>query len=125
MSLQEQVMRVPEHPTQIRASLKARLARLSGDQPMLAASLAQINKRCGRKTCRCHSHGELHTGWHLTYKVQGKSKTVYVPFDLLDDVRSWIDNHKRHKALLAEIHTLSLALVRTHSQTQKRKAGRS
>ena len=117
-------MRIPEHPTQIRASLKARLARLGSERPMLAASLAQIRKRCGRKSCRCHSHGELHTGWHLTYKVEGKTRTVYVPFDLLDDVRSWIDNHKRHKALLAEIHQLSVALVKTHAQARRRKAGR-
>ena len=124
MCLQGKAMRIPEHPTQIRASLKARLARLGSDQPMLAASLAHIRKRCGRKSCRCHSHGELHQGWHLTYKVQGKTRTVYVPFDLLDDVRSWIANHKRHKALLQEIHQLTVALVKTHVQTQKRKAGR-
>ena len=117
-------MRIPDHPTQIRARLKARLARLGSDQPLLAASLAQIRKRCGRKACRCHTHGELHTGWHLTYKVQGKTRTVYVPLDLLDDVRAWIDNHKRHKALLAEVHQLAVALIKTHVQTRKRKAGR-
>ena len=124
MSLHRRPMRIPDHPTEIRARLKARLARLGSDQPLLAASLAQIRKRCGRKTCRCHTHGELHTGWHVTYKVQGRSRTVYVPFDLLDDVRTWIDNHKRHKELLAEIHALTVALVRTHAQAKKRKAGR-
>jgi hypothetical protein len=124
MSLQDEAMRIPDHPTQLRARLNARLARLGSDQPLLAASLAHIRKRCGRKSCRCHSHGELHGAWHLTYKVQGKTRTVYVPFDLLDTVRSWIDNHKRHKALLAEIHLLSVALVRSHAQTRKRKAGR-
>ena len=117
-------MRIPDHPTQVRARLKARLARLGSDQPLLAASLAHIRKRCGRKTCRCHTHAQLHTAWHLTYKVRGQTRTVYVPLDLLDEVRSWIDNHKRHKALLAEIHQLTVALVRTHAQTQKRKAGR-
>src|SRR5271156_1858684 len=117
-------MRIPEHPTQIRARLNARLARLGGDQPLLAATLAQVRKRCGRKSCRCQTHGEFHTGWHLTYKIEGKTKTVYVPLDLLDDVRTWINNHKRHKTLLNEIHQLTVALVRTHVQTRKRKAGR-
>ena len=117
-------MRVPDHPTQIRARLKARLGRLGTDQPLLAASLAHIRKRCGRQTCRCHTRGELHTGWHLTYKVRGKTRTVYVPLDLLDDVRTWIDHHKRHKALLAEIHELTVALIRTHVRTKQRKAGR-
>jgi hypothetical protein len=124
MSLQDQAMRIPDHPTQIWARLKARLARLGSEEPLLAASLAHIHKRCGRKSCRCHTHGERHTGWHLTYKVQGKTRTVYVPFDLLDTVRKWIDNHKRHKALLADIHLLTVALVRSHAQTRKRKAGR-
>ena len=55
---------------------------------------------------------------------KGQTPTVYVPFDRLDDVRAWIANHKRHKALLAEIHQLSVALVRTHARTQRRKAGR-
>jgi hypothetical protein len=124
MSLQDQVMRIPDHPTQIRARLKARLARLGGDQPLLAATLTQVRKRCARKSCRCHTHGERHTGWHLTYKIEGKTQTVYVPLDLLDDVRKWIDHHKRHKTLLNEIHQLTIALVRTHVQTCKRKAGR-
>jgi hypothetical protein len=118
-------MRIPDHPTEIRTRLKARLARLAGEQPMLAATLAQIRKRCGRKSCRCHTHGELHPGWHFTYKEQGKTRTVYVPFDLVDDVRTWIANYKRHKALLAEIHQLTAALVKTHTQHKRRKAGRA
>ena len=117
-------MRVPDHPTLIRSQLQARLARLGSDQPLLAASLAEVRKRCGRKTCRCATHAELHTAWQLTYKVEGKTRTVYVPHDLLDDVRSWIDNHKRHKDLLAEIHQLSVALIRSHTRHQRRKAGR-
>jgi hypothetical protein len=117
-------MRIPDHPTLIRAQLHARLAQLGGGQPMLAATLAEVHKRCGRKTCRCVTHQELHTAWHLTYKAQGKTRTVYVPLDLLADVRSWIDHHKRHKNLLTEIHQLTVALVRTHARTKKRQAGR-
>lgn len=117
-------MRIPEHPTLIRAQLKARLARLHSLEPMLAATLTEVHKRCGRKTCRCRTAGELHTAWHLTHKVEGKTRSVYVPLELLDDVRSWILNHKQHKTLLAEIHLLTLALVRTHVRTRKLKAGR-
>jgi hypothetical protein len=117
-------MRIPDHPTLIRAQLQARLARLQSVVPMLAATLAEVHKRCGRKTCRCRTQGELHTAWHLTHKVQGKTRTVYVPLELLHDVRSWIDNHKHHKILLAEIHQLTLALVHTHVQTRQRQAGR-
>jgi uncharacterized protein DUF6788 len=124
MSLLVLAMRIPDHPTLIRSLLKARLARLGSEQPLLAATLTQVHKRCGRKTCRCYTHGERHPAWHLTYKDEGKTHSVYVPLDLLDEVRSWIDNHKQHKNLLAEVHQLTLALVRSHVQTRKRKNGR-
>jgi hypothetical protein len=117
-------MRVPDHPTMIRSRLQARLARLGSTQPLLAATLTEVHKRCGRKTCRCATHAELHTAWHLTYKAEGKSRTVYVPLDLLDDVRSWIDNHHRHKELLAQIHQLTVALIRNHTRHSRRQAGR-
>jgi hypothetical protein len=117
-------MRVPDHPTLIRSQLQARLTQLATDQPMLAATLSEVHKRCGRKTCRCFTEGQLHTAWHLTYKVEGKTRSVYVPHDLVDDVRSWIDNHHRHKDLLAQIHQLTLALIKTHTRHKRRKNGR-
>ena len=125
MSLGDQVMRIPDHPTQIRAQLRARLTRLGSDQPLLAATLTQLHKRCSRQTCRCRTHGERHTAWQLTYKVQGKTRTVYVPLDLLADVRSWVQEHKRLKNLLQEISQLTLALVKGHVQDRQRKKGRS
>jgi hypothetical protein len=118
-------MRVPEHPTQIRRMLDSRVGKLSGGKPILAASLVRTTRHCGRDSCHCRQGGPLHTAWHLTFKVQGKTRTVYVPVDLLDEVRSWVEEHKRLKALLAEIHTLSIALVRTHVQQKKRRGNRS
>ena len=117
-------MRVPEHPTVIRRMLDARLAKLPGGKPILAASLTQIRKHCGRAACHCRQGGPLHTAWHLTFKDKGKTRTVYVPLDLRDEVRSWLEEHKRIKALLGEIHELTVALVRTHAQANKRKQGR-
>jgi len=116
-------MRIPEHPNQVRAMLDARRARLVPTKPVLAATLSQIRKRCGRPSCHCYQ-GEPHTAWHLSYKVDGKSRTVYVPLDLVEEVRSWITEHKRIKKTLAEIHILTVALIKTHATTKKRKAGR-
>ena len=117
-------MRVPEHPTHIRRMLDSRLATLATDKPILAASLVQITKHCGRAGCHCQQGGPLHTAWHLTFKVEGKTRTVYVPLDLLDDVRSWIAEHKRIKALLAEIHQLTVALVRLTPSRRNARRGR-
>ena len=118
-------MRVPDHPTLIRRMLDHRLKMLAPRSPVLAASLHAYTNRCGRSVCRCHHGGPLHTGQHVTCNGPGnKTRTVYVPKDLLPEVRAWIAEHKRLKQLLKEIQQLSLALVRTHVRHRRRKAGR-
>jgi len=84
--------------------LDARLNKLSTASPVLAASLHAYTHRCGRATCRCHHGGPLHTGQHLTFKEHGKTRSAYVPKELLPEVRSWLAEHQRLKALLHETH---------------------
>ena len=117
-------MRVPEHPTLIRRLPQGRLKKLATTSPVLAASLCAYTHRCGRPSCRCHHGGPPHQGQHLTFKQGGKTRSVYVPKDLLPEVRSWLAEHKRLKQLLHEIHLLSLALVRQHARHRRLKAGR-
>lgn len=117
-------MRVPNHPTLIRRSLQSRLKQLVSSGPILAASLCSYTHRCGRPSCRCHHGGPLHTGQHVTFLERGKTRSVYVPKDLIPEVRTWIARHRRLKEVLKEIHQLSVALVKTHSQQRRRKAGR-
>jgi hypothetical protein len=116
---------IPEQPTLIRRMLDSRLRRLATDKPVLAASLVQIAKHCGRPGCHCRHGGPKHVGHYLTSKVQGKTRTVYVPLDLLDEVRTWVEEHKRLKNLLQEISQLTLALVKGHARHHKRNKGRS
>jgi hypothetical protein len=117
-------MKIPEHPTLIRKMIDARVKKLQARGPVLAASLVQIAKHCGRPTCRCMTRGEKHVGNYLTLLHGGKTKTVYVPVDLVEDVRTWIQEHHRLKALDKEITQLVIARVRTYVDEQKRKQGR-
>jgi len=117
-------MRVPSHPALIRRMLEARLKKLTPQGPALAASLAEVKKTCGQPSCACHHGGPRHTAHHLTLKQDGHTRTVYVPVDLLDDVRKWVSEHQRLKHLQAEISQLTLALVTTHVTVRKRKKGR-
>ena len=117
-------MRIPDHPTRIRLMLQGRLKKLASKTPILAASLVAYRHRCGRSSCRCHHGGPLHSGQHLTFKEAGKTRSVYVPKELLPEVRTWLAEHQRLKQLLKEIHLLSLALVRTHARHRRRKAER-
>ena len=117
-------MRVPDHPTLIRRLLDSRLKKLATASPILAASLTCYRHRCTCPTCRCHHGGPLHTGQHLTFKERGKTRSVYVPKEMLPEVRSWLDEHKRLKNLLREIHQLTVALLRARARLLKLKAGR-
>jgi hypothetical protein len=117
-------MRIPQHPTLIRRMLDSRLKKLAPGRPVLAASLVAIAKHCGRPSCHCQRGGPKHVGNYLTCKVDGKTRSVYVPLDLLPEVRLWIEEHRRLKQLLQEINQLTLALVRSHAQHRQRRQGR-
>lgn len=117
-------MKIPRHPTLIRRHLDSRVRQFVARGPLLAASLVEIARHCGRAGCRCQS-GHKHVGHYLTFKADGKTRTVYVPQDLLKEVRSWIQEHQRLKQLGKEISQLSIARVLGHVQARKNRQGRS
>ena len=118
-------MPVPGHPTQIRGRLTSRLKLLTPTGPILAANLSEVSKRCGQPSCACHRDGPLHIAHHRSLKVDGKKNTVYVPQDMLGEVRSWVEEYQRLKAVTHEITQLTLALVRGHVADRKRRQGRA
>jgi hypothetical protein len=117
-------MRVPDHPTQIRRMLNSRLKQLTPAGPVLAATLSLVDKRCGKPSCACHHGGPLHQAHHVAFRHGGKTRTVYVPQDLIDEVRSWVQEHQRLKTLTGEISQLAVALIRGHVQDRRRRRGR-
>jgi hypothetical protein len=117
-------MRIPSHPTLIRRQINSRLKQLITTNPVLAASLVEIQRHCGKPSCHCLKGGPKHKGFLVTFPVQGKTRAVYVPKDLLPDVRTWIEEHRRLKRLLREISQLTVALIRGHVQQRRRQQGR-
>ena len=116
-------MKIPKHPTLIRRMRDARLKKLADVGPLVAATLVQQRVRCGQPGCRC-ARGDKHVKAAITQTVHGKTRTVYVPVDLVEDVRTWIAEHKRVKQLLKEISELTVALIRTHAKHRDRRQGR-
>jgi hypothetical protein len=105
--------------------LQHRLQKLATSSPIRAASFGTSTHRCGRATCRGHHGGPLPTGQHLTFKERGTTRSVYVPKDLLPEVRSGLAEHQRLNLLLHEIHQLTVALPRARARLLKLTAGRS
>jgi len=92
---------------------QAKLKQLAQCKPLVAASLCRVNRRCGNPRCKC-ARGQFHTAHVLTYKVKGKTRAVHVPKDMVDEVRRWVQEHKRVKRLIREISNSSLAIIRGH-----------
>jgi hypothetical protein len=117
-------MNIPKHPTLIQRSISARIKELKADKPVLSASLVKIAKHCGRQGCKCQ-RGEKHVGNYITFPVKGKTNTVYVPLDLVEEVKSWIEEHKRIKKITKEISELMVAKIKAHVKNRKRKIKKS
>ena len=97
------------------------LRRLAEVGPFVAASLVLTRRRCGKPGCRCAS-GEGHPAWRLTWKERGqKTGSVYVPVDLVEEVRGWVENHRRLKRLASAISEAQLARVRLYARDKRRR----
>jgi hypothetical protein len=55
-----------------------------------------------------------HIAHQLTVSVQGKTHTVYVPKDMVEEVKEWIRNHRRLQRILKEISKLNMAIIHRH-----------
>jgi len=99
-------MKVPKHPTLIKRMRDARLKKLTPQCPPIAASLVAASRG----------------GCQLTLKDRGKTRTIYVPKDLKEEVQASIREHRRIKKLLQEITQLELARIQSHA-TQTRRRG--
>ena len=91
--------------TKLRA---AALARIAQTGPFLEGSLCPVKRP-----------GCAKPGWQLTFKQKGKTHTVYVPMDLVKEVKAWTQNFKRLKKLIREVSRHSLGLIRGHVANQR------
>jgi len=80
------------------------LAHLGQDRPLVAGSLNRIVRK--------DQHGRVTVYHLLTRKEAQKTRSVYVPKEMVKEVQSWIHNYRRIKKLLTEASTLSVAIIR-------------
>lgn len=111
-------MKLPSSPALLLKMRDSRLASLASVRPLVAASLVESLRTCGNPTCRCAS-GDKHSGHALTFKEEGKTRSVYVPKDRVEEVRQWVEEHRRVKNILSEISQLTVALLRAEARVRR------
>src|SRR5512132_3590120 len=84
--------------------------RLGEVQQVLAGSLVEQTRRCGKPDCRC-ADGEPHGPYvYLSPRPQGRGRLRYVPADLAA-VRARLRRGEQVQAVLAEISAINLELL--------------
>jgi hypothetical protein len=86
--------------------------------PVVAASLCERQIRCGNPNCKC-AKGQKHVSWCLTYKQEGRTRTVHVPRAMFEEVEKWAKEYRRAKRLLREISYQSMQIIRRHVRDQR------
>jgi len=101
---------VPNRHTRNRQAALRQIARLG---PFLEGSL------CAFKRPGCSQ-----PGWHLTFKARGRTHTLYVPMELVAEVRQWTRNYRHLPRLIRQVTCHSRALIHGHL-ANRRAANRS
>ncbi len=99
-------------PRQLR-DRRRRVARQIPDlEAVIAGSLQNQRRRCGKEGCRC-ARGELHGPYlYLSLRVGRRTQMLYVPAELAGQVRQGVTANTGVQAALAEISAINLELLR-------------
>ena len=89
----------------LRRMRDARLRRLRTLGPVLAGRLVRFPN---------------HNSRYLTDKVRGKTRTLYIPLDRLEEVKGWNENQKEARRLLRELSEIQRDLLRAEIAAKRR-----
>jgi hypothetical protein len=103
----------------LRQRITARIKKIADSEICISGSMVKTERKCGRKNCKCATNGQKHPAHVLTSKVKGKTKTVYLPVDMVDEVRQWVKQRKRIRTLLDEIDALAEQIIRRHVKASR------
>lgn len=90
-------------------SLRSRMRKIGS---MMQGSVVYRRMTCGKPNCRCQK-GFPHTFLCVTYKDQGKTKTVYVDKAMEGEALVLARNYKQHKLLLKELTGVNLEILKS------------
>jgi hypothetical protein len=85
--------------------------RLGDVQEVLAGTLTEQTRRCGKAGCRC-ADGEGHGPYvYFTPRPRGRGQAKYVPSAITEVVRRYLQRGEQVEAVLAEISAINAELL--------------
>ena len=105
-------MRMPKSINTLKRQIDAKIKSLGEAGTFMSGSLIQKRWKCAKPDCICNRTGKLHTGYAVTSKVKGKTRSVYVPVSMVDEVKVWVKEYKRIQKVMKEINVLAEQVIR-------------
>ncbi len=98
--------------SQLRDRRRTLAASLPDVEGLIAGSVVEQGRRCGKERCRCAT-GELHGPYTYVVlpRVGGRTRTVYVPAGAAEAVRRGATVSARVRAALGEISAINIELL--------------
>jgi hypothetical protein len=93
------------------ARRSALAGRLGEVEQVLAGSLVEQTRRCGKPGCRC-AGGEPHGPYaYFAPRTRGRGRLRYVPAPLVEVVRRYLRRGEQVDVVLAEISAINVELL--------------
>jgi lysozyme family protein len=96
---------------------QAKLSKLGLCGPFVTGSLNRVEK--------ADKHGKVTVYHLLTFKEEGKTRSIYVPKDMVKEVRGWVRNYRKLKNAIARISTDSIGVIRGFVAQKRADAAKS
>jgi hypothetical protein len=95
----------------LRARRRRLAARLGDAEGLLAGSLVEQTRRCGKADCRC-AQGEGHGPYvYFAPRTGGRGRLRYVPAALIEVVRRYVHTGTEVEAVVAGISAINAELL--------------
>ena len=105
-------MRMPKSINTVKRQIAAKIRSLGEAGTFMPGSFVEKRWRCAKPECICNRTGRKHTAYAVTSKVRGRTKSVYVPVGMADEVKGWVKEYRRVQKTIKEIGALAEQLIR-------------
>jgi len=90
------------------------------NKPVMRGSLVRVYISCGRKNCKCQ-RGVKHLAYYLSSKKKTKTHLVYIPKELLKDIREARRIYKVLKDRLEDLYNINKEIFLLRKELIKRR----
>ena len=110
-------MRMPKSINTVKRQIAAKIRSLGEAGTFRPGSFVEKRWRCAKPECICNRTGKKHTAYAVTSKVRGRTKSVYVPVGMAEEVKGWVKEYRRVQKTIKEIGALAEQLIRLEVPT--------